>query len=99
LPPLAGVARSFGIDAVSGDCLADLEGFFNNLDFSGPRLLDFRLASDEALSPKVSALPQKDGSILSMPLEDMSPLLDLEALEREMLVPLSLQSLAARGTD
>jgi len=98
LPPLAGVARSFGIDAVSGDCLADLEGFFNNLDFSGPRLLDFRLASDEALSPKVSALPQKDGSILSMPLEDMSPLLDLEALEREMLVPLSLQSLAARGT-
>jgi acetolactate synthase-1/2/3 large subunit len=30
-------------------------------------------------------MPQPDGSIISMPLEDMSPLLSLEQLENEML--------------
>ncbi len=53
---------------------------------SGPVIIDVRLCSDEALSPKVAALPQKDGSMLSMPLEDMSPLLSLEQLQQEMLV-------------
>jgi acetolactate synthase-1/2/3 large subunit len=40
------------------------------------------------LSPKVSAMPQADGSIISMPLEDMSPLLSREVLREEMIVPL-----------
>jgi acetolactate synthase-1/2/3 large subunit len=30
-------------------------------------------------------MPQPDGSMISMPLEDMSPLLSLEQLEKEML--------------
>jgi acetolactate synthase-1/2/3 large subunit len=34
--------------------------------------------------------------MLSMPLEDMSPLLSLEDLEAEMIVPLAEQSRAAR---
>ena len=38
--------------------------------------------------PKVSALPQKDGTIRSMPLEDMSPLLSIETLKKEMLIDL-----------
>jgi len=46
------------------------------------------LTPDETLSPKVAALPQADGTMLSMPLEDMSPLLPLEQLKVEMLVPL-----------
>jgi len=41
-------------------------------------------------------LPQPDGSMLSMPLEDMSPLLPLAQLQAEMLVPLSEASLKAR---
>ena len=35
----------------------------------------------------------------SMPLEDMSPLLPLDRLQAEMLVPLSPVSLAARGRE
>ena len=31
-------------------------------------------------------MPQPDGTIISMPLEDMSPLLALEELKAEMLV-------------
>jgi len=33
-------------------------------------------------------MPQADGSIISMPLEDMSPLLPREVLRKEMIVPL-----------
>ncbi len=51
-----------------------------------PVLIDVRLIKNEVLLPKVSALPQEDGSIFSMPLEDMTPLLSLKELESEMLV-------------
>ncbi|MBU4046437.1 MAG: thiamine pyrophosphate-binding protein, partial [Gammaproteobacteria bacterium] len=61
-----------------------------------PLLVDVRLVTDEALTPKVAALPQPDGSMLSMPLEDMSPLLPLEQLRAEMPSGLSVASLAAR---
>jgi acetolactate synthase-1/2/3 large subunit len=64
-----------------------------------PCLVDLHVATDEQLSPKAAALPQKDGSMLSMPLEDMSPLLSLEELEAEMLTPLTSQSRAARGVN
>ena len=43
-----------------------------------------RLQPNEALAPKVSALPQADGSIVSMPLEDMAPLLPLEELAENL---------------
>jgi acetolactate synthase-1/2/3 large subunit len=56
-----------------------------------------QLTPNETLAPKVAALPQSDGSMLSMPLEDMSPLLSLEQLQSEMLIPLSDASLKARS--
>ena len=62
----------------------------------GPVIIDVRLCSDEALSPKVAALPQEDGSMLSMPLEDMSPLLTLEQLQQEMMIPLTQSSFDVR---
>lgn len=61
------------------------------------RIVEVILVADEALAPKVAALPQADGSMLSMPLEDMSPLLPLATLEAEMLVPLSEASRKARA--
>lgn len=96
IPDLTAIARTFGIESFRGDCLSDLTDFVLGLEFSTPKLLDFRLVSDEALSPKVSALPQPDGSILSMPLEDMSPLLPFDVMQKEMLIPLLPQSKAAR---
>ena len=50
---------------------------------TGPRILEVCLIPDESLSPKVAAIPQPDGGMLSMPLEDMSPLLPLETLEEK----------------
>jgi acetolactate synthase-1/2/3 large subunit len=53
-----------------------------------PRIVEVILEENEVLAPKVSALPQADGSLLSMPLEDMSPLLPRDVLRREMLISL-----------
>lgn len=66
------------------------------LSMQTPCLIDIRLLENETLAPKASAMPQKDGSIISMPLEDMSPLLPLATLQHEMCIPLSEASLRAQ---
>ena len=60
-----------------------------------PVIIDVQLVKNEVLLPKVSALPQKDGSIYSMPLEDMTPLLPLKVLESEMITSLLYISIKA----
>ena len=60
------------------------QGLIDAMAQTRPMIVEVMLMSDEALSPKVAAIPQADGSMTSMPLEDMSPLLPLEVLEAEM---------------
>lgn len=97
IPDLENVAKSFGLDSVtlrSLDSLkSDLAEFFQK---PGPGIAIVKLYPNETLSPKVAAIPQADGSIISMPLEDMSPLLDLKVLSDEMKGGLSPASLRAR---
>lgn len=81
IPDFVEVAKGMGLLAEDIFSAEQLAGSFGR---SGPRLLNVHLKSDEVLSPKVAAMPQPDGSIISMPLEDMSPLLSLEQLEKEM---------------
>ena len=47
----------------------------------GSALIEINLNKDEILQPKVSAFLRKDGSIASMPLEDMSPRLRIKDLK------------------
>ncbi len=97
MPDLEKVADTYGLPFLRIEDAAQLEeGLREMLATPGPRLIDMRLTPNETLAPKVAALPQPDGSMLSMPLEDMSPLLPLEILEREMLVPLLSASRKAR---
>lgn len=98
LPDLCAVAESFGLAVARIRDAAELEaGIRAVMAHPGPVLCDVALIEDETLWPKAAALPQLDGSMLSMPLEDMSPLLPLETLRREMVVELSEQSLRARS--
>lgn len=60
-------------------------------------IIDVFLNPDEILAPKVTAIPQKDGSMVSMPLEDMSPLLEISELQKEVLFEVSLESKKARN--
>lgn len=95
IPRLSDVARQFGIEATTVDNHDDLIEALS-LDSMRPRLIEVMLENTETLSPKCSALPQPDGSMLSMPLEDMSPLLSLEQLGAELFAPPSEQSFSAR---
>jgi len=89
MPDLVAVARSFGLEALAIDDVGELrEGLAHALARPRPILIDVRVQPDEALSPKVASMPQPDGSMVTMPIEDMSPLLSLESLRSEMLVPL-----------
>jgi acetolactate synthase-1/2/3 large subunit len=83
IPDFVEVAKGIGLAAQDVKAVDQLKQSFASI---GPRVLNVHLLSDEVLSPKVAAMPQPDGSIISMPLEDMSPLLTLEQLKAEMLV-------------
>ncbi|MFV0280220.1 MAG: thiamine pyrophosphate-binding protein [Rhodoblastus sp.] len=96
IPNLVALARTFGWEAMRIEDAADLHsGIQTALSREGPLLIDVTVIPDEALFPKSAALPQADGSIVSMPLEDMSPLLPREEFCANMLVPLDPASLLA----
>lgn len=98
MPDLARLAHAYDLPYLKISDAADLaDGLARGLALPRPCLVDVHLIHDETLSPKSAAIPRADGGIVSMPLEDMSPLLPLEILEREMLVPLTQASYEARG--
>lgn len=98
LPDLEKVAATYDLPFLRITDAAELKSKLQQaLSQPRPLLVDVRLISNEVLAPKVSALPQPDGSMISMPLEDMSPLLPLGTLRTEMIVALTDQSLRARN--
>ncbi len=85
-PDFCALARQFGWDAFAIHDASELQsGIRRALAHTGPLLIDVRLVENEALFPKSAALPQADGSMLSMPLEDMSPLLPREEFRANMI--------------
>jgi acetolactate synthase I/II/III large subunit len=63
------------------------------LALPGPVICEVMLQENEGLRPKVSAIVQADGSMTSMPLEDMTPLLSLAEMEENMGENISIESL------
>ena len=89
LPDLEKLASTYGIAFVRIMDASELDTKLSAvIQSTYPVIVDVQLTKNETLTPKVSALPQSDGSIISMPLEDMSPLLSLSQLKKEMLVEL-----------
>lgn len=98
LPDLEQVAATYGLPFRRITDAADLAPVLNEVAGRPQAMIvDVQLTPNETLAPKCAALPQADGSMLSMPLEDMSPLLPLAELEAQMIVPLLPQSRAARS--
>jgi len=89
LPDLEKLALTYGISFVRINNASELDKKLSKaIKSKSPVIVDVQLIKNETLIPKVSALPQSDGSIISMPLEDMSPLLSLKRLKQEMTVDL-----------
>jgi len=96
MPDLAKIADTYGLPYLRLDDAEHLaEGLLKAQQLPRPCLIDVHLIRDESLQPKCAAIPRADGSIISMPLEDMSPLLPLETLQNEMLIPLLPASMDA----
>lgn len=97
LPDLKKIAETYELPFMRIEDPSSLEVQLQKaLALGTPCLVDIRLVENETLAPKASAMPQPDGSIISMPLEDMSPLLPLETLKNEMLIPLTQGSLSVK---
>jgi acetolactate synthase-1/2/3 large subunit len=97
MPDLGAIAEAMHLPCVHIHVPDNLKpGLANVMQAVGPVVCIVHLVTDETLWPKVAAMPQPDGSILSMPLEDMTPLLPLANLEEEMLVSLMNASYDAR---
>ena len=47
-------------------------------------IINIKLIENESLWPKVSAFQNKDGLMVSMPIEDMNPLISLEELKKAL---------------
>ena len=91
------LAASYGVGYARIDGAANLQArLAHAMTMSRPCLVDVHLQPDEVLQPKCAAIPQPGGGMLSMPLEDMSPLLSLADLEAEMIAPLDSTSRCAR---
>jgi acetolactate synthase-1/2/3 large subunit len=89
MPDFVALAESFGIPAMTISDAAGLrDGIRHALAQPGPFLCDVQLVTDEALWPKSAAIPLPDGSMISMPLEDMSPLLPRDELRAALIMPL-----------
>lgn len=98
IPDIADLAKAAKIDYLSVSDGADLRARIREtLAHPGPVICDIKLCEDEALWPKSAAMPQKDGGMLSMPLEDMSPLLPLEELREAVIGDLDPASLHVVG--
>lgn len=85
MPDLEELARAYHLPFKRISDASELQqGLTEAMSELRPMIVEVMLVRDEALSPKVAAVPQADGSMTSMPLEDMSPLLPLDVLATEM---------------
>ena len=97
MPDIGAIAEAVGVPCTYITSQEQLRsGLQQVINKKGPSICIVKLMTDETLWPKSAAIPQCDGSILSMPLEDMSPLLPLDVLEGEMLIDVLDASIQAR---
>ena len=98
IPPIKDLARAFNFKSIQINKIEELEKKLKFMvDFKESIICEVLLKEDDILWPKSAAIPQKNGSIISMPLEDMSPLLSREELKQQMIYPLSKESLKIKN--
>ena len=96
-PNFRTLAESIGIETMLIEDVSHLRTRVQEaLSHPGPLLVDVMIEPNESLWPKASSIAREDGSMVSMPLEDMSPLLSQEELASNMLNPLDEVSFQVR---
>lgn len=92
-PDFCRVAEAFGIPASEISDIGEASaGIVHALSGEGPHLCVIHTDPEQSFVPKLSLSYDESGALVSPPLEDLSPLLPREVLEREMLIGLHPKS-------
>jgi acetolactate synthase-1/2/3 large subunit len=100
LPDVVKVARAYGLATAritgGGDLRAQIREV---LALRGPVVCDVEVLRDEARAPRVTAVQQADGSMVSKPLEDMWPFLEREEFRANMIEAPAAGDAPPRGAE
>ena len=95
-PDFKNIAKAFEISYYSVNRLNDLRSYYKIFKKNTkPTIIDIHLEKNATLLPKVSAV-FKENKIYSLPIEDMSPLLDLNQLKKNLFNKVDKISIKAR---
>jgi acetolactate synthase I/II/III large subunit len=87
VPDLCKVAAGFGLTSTRIETQVDLCAQVRRvLETPGPVVCDVMVIPDEVRGPRLSSKQMPDGSMVSLPLEDLWPFLDREEFRRNMIV-------------
>ena len=87
-PDIVAIGKAYGIPSYRIDNHDFAETMHQVLASEGPVLCEVQIDPEQPSEPKLGSRQLPDGSIVTAPLEDMSPLLDRQELARNMLIPL-----------
>lgn len=92
-PDFAKVAAAFDMPAMRVRTWDDFDARIPELQsLTGPAICEVFMDPEQVFVPKLSLANRADGTLISPPLEDLSPLLGREELRRRLLVPLHPKS-------
>jgi acetolactate synthase I/II/III large subunit len=92
-PDFSALAQAFGMPAFQIRTWEDFDRVLPEVQAaSGPVICEVFMHPQQLFLPKLSLAPTKDGKIVSPPLEDLSPLLPREEMQRNMLIGLHPKS-------
>lgn len=88
LPDITKVASAYGIPTAHIHDHCNIRNQVRAvLSSEGPMICAVDVSADERISPRVTSMIRPDGSIVSKPMEDMSPFLSREEFLANMIVP------------
>lgn len=92
-PDFSKIAYAFGFPSFQIRTWEDVEVIIPKVQaINGPVICEVFTHPEQPFVPKLSLVQQKDGSIISPPLEDLSPLLTREEMRKNMLIGLHQKS-------
>jgi len=87
LPDVMAVSRAFGIPAARiGNHTKIREQVRDILEAEGPVICEVMVSPEQVTAPRVSSRQCEDGSMVSMPMEDLWPFLDREEFKSNMVI-------------
>jgi acetolactate synthase-1/2/3 large subunit len=93
-PNFSKLAAAFGMPSWKIDSWEDFEKIMPQVQAcEGPAICEVSMHPEQLFVPKLSLALQKDGTLVSPPLEDLSPFLSREALEENMIIEVHKKSL------